>query len=90
MPNDNNSLAHNMELQISHSICAEVQKTNLLRRTQSGSRKDTERAVRVEGDKDNRSRDMPGPCAYAGGNPAEAVGFQLYGVPERKKLAADP
>ena len=32
---------------------------------------------------------MPGPCAYAGGNPTKGSGIELYGLSKREKQPND-
>ena len=74
-----------MELQISHSVCAEVSQESILQGKTGGNREDTETVVRVERGKNNRSRSMPGPHTHVGGNSAKAGSSEFHGVPERKE-----
>ena len=48
-----------MELQISFGVCAKVSTKSILWREESGDRKDTKTAMRMEGSKHNRGRDVP-------------------------------
>ena len=54
-----------MELQISYSICAEVQKESILWGKETRNRRDTEETVRMEKDKNNRGGGVPRPYTYA-------------------------
>ena len=74
-----------MELQILFGVCAKVSTKSILWREESGDRKDTKTAMRMEGSKHNRGRDVPRPCAYAGGNTAKDSSIELYGVFKGKK-----
>ena len=53
-----------MELQISHSVCTEVQKKSVLQRKKTGGRRNSKNTVQLEEDKNRRGRSLPVPCAY--------------------------
>lgn len=72
-----------MELQATHSVCAEVQKKGALWRKREAIGKNAEAAARMEGLRNPCGGDPPGACAYAGEYTAEDVG--LYGIAEGEK-----
>ena len=78
-----------MELQISYSICAKVQKESILSRKAIGSRENTKNAVRMEESRNHRSRSMPGPCAYVGRDTTKGKCIKFYGIFKRKKQPDD-
>ena len=78
-----------MELQISHSVCAEVQKESALQRKKTRGGRNPKDTLRMEKDKNSRGRSVPGPCTYAGGNTAKSIGVQLHGIFERQKQSDD-
>ena len=80
---------YKMELQISYSICTEVQEKSFLQRKEGRGRKNTENPVRAEKDQDYRSRSVSRPRTYAAGNTAKGIGIELHGVPEREKQFND-
>ena len=75
--NDINSLSQSLpprvykkELQISHSICAEVSQKNLLQRKPCGNREDIERIMQLETSENSRGGSVSGSYPHAGGNTA--------------------
>ena len=78
-----------MELQISHRICTEVPEEGIFWRETRSDRKNTKTTMRMEGGRDTRSGNMPGPCTYAGKYPTESGSIEFYGVSERKKQSDD-
>ena len=78
-----------MELQVPHSICAEVSKESILRGQAARDRRNIEDIVQLEKDKDSRSRGVPGPCAYAGRDTSEGGSVELHGIPKGKEQSND-
>ena len=68
-----------MELQIPHSVCAKISQAGVLQRKEGSSRENTQATVRIERGKNNRSRGVPRPHTYAGGNTTEVCGVKLHG-----------
>ncbi len=78
-----------MELKISHSIRAKVQKAGSIWEDKAGHRANTAKTVRGEESRDTGSGSMPGPHPYAGKHTAEYKCIAVYGIPEGKKFAND-
>ena len=78
-----------MELQVSHRICAEVQKKGLLRRKAIRDMRNIATIMPMERSRNNRGRSMPGSHTYAGIDPAQNERFGIYGIFERKKCVID-
>ena len=78
-----------MELQVPHSVCAEISQEGVLRRETPGNRRNLENAVQLEKGKDYRSRSVPGSCTYAFGNPAQGGDIEFHGIPEGEKQSDD-
>ena len=78
-----------MELQVPHSICAEVSKESILRGKAARDRRNIEDIVQLEKDKDSRSRGVPGPRAYAGRDTSEGGGVELHGVSKGEEQSDD-
>ena len=45
--------------------------------------------MRVEGNRNPRSGNLSGSCAYAGEHTAEGIGIRFYGIPEGKEQSDD-
>ena len=80
-----NRSAYQLELQISHSVCAKVQKENILRRKERRNRENIERTERMERSKHNRGRGLPRAHTYVGGNPPKNECIKFHGFSEREK-----
>ena len=78
-----------MELQVSHSVCAEVQKKSVLQRKKTGGRRNSKNTVQLEEDKNHRGRSLPGPCTYAGRDTSKGGGIKLHGISQREKQFDD-
>ena len=78
-----------MDMQISHSICAEVPPSDHLQKDKSGRRKNTKRAERKKRSKDHRGGMLPGSCTYAFGDTAKDEGVGIHRISERKKCNND-
>lgn len=78
-----------MELQIPHSICAEVPPPDNLWKDQGGSREDIANAVREKRSRNTGSRSVSEPYPYAGKHTAEVQRIRIYGIPEGEKFADD-
>ena len=78
-----------MELQISHSVCTEVQKKSVLQRKKTGGRRNSKNTVQLEEDKNRRGRSLPGPCAYVGRDTSKGGDIKLHGISQREKQSDD-
>ena len=76
-----------MELQIPHSICAQISSEGILPGKACSNRKDTAAAMQMERGKDHRSRSMPRPYPPIRRNIAKDFGIRVYGVPQGKSAA---
>lgn len=76
-----------MELQISHSVCTEVQEESVLQRKKMRGRRNTENTLRMEKDKNRGSGSMPRPRAHVDRDTAESIKF--YGILKREKQFDD-
>ena len=74
-----------MELQVPYSVCPEVPAERILWREEGGDRKNTQTVMRMEGNRDNRSGDVPRPCAYADKYTAKDRGVVVHGIFEREE-----
>lgn len=68
---DNDSLAHKMELKISHRICAEVQTKGILSGKESSNREKIASIMRVERCKNTGSRSVSRSYPHACKHPTE-------------------
>ena len=78
-----------MELQISHSLCAKIQKANFLWRAQSRSGENIKGIVRMERDNDNRGGSVPKSHTHAGRNTTKRKCIRIHGIFEGKKQYID-
>ena len=78
-----------MEMQISHSVCTEIPKTNHLPRAKSGYRKDTENVMRAKESNDYRSRMLPKPYPHAGRNTPPLKRGVVYGISQKQECVND-
>ncbi len=74
-----------MELQISHSICTEVPKEDILSGKATRDRRNTQEIVRVEAGGNNRGRSMPGSHPYAGKYSPKDQCVRVRRILEREK-----
>ena len=78
-----------MELQISHSVCSEVQKKSILQRKKTGGRRNSKNTVQLEEDKNRRGRSVPGSCTYVGRDTSKGGDIKLHGISQREKQSDD-
>ena len=76
-----------MELQISHSVCAEVPAQSILQGETSSSRENITATMRVERRKNYRGRGMPKPHPSVCGDTTEDFRVTLHGVSKREEYA---
>ena len=86
---DSYIIAHNVELQVSHSVRAEVSEKSILCGKTTLDRSDTKTVMQVERGNDTGSGSMPGSCAYACGDTSEVQCFAIHGISEREKQPDD-
>ena len=86
---DKSSLAHKMELQVSHCICAKVQKKGILRGKAIRDTRNIATIMPMERGRNYRGRGMCRPYPYAGEYPAQNERFGIYGISKRKKRVID-
>lgn len=79
---------HELELQISHSLCAEIQAEGVLRGEACRGGKDTPFALRMEEDNDIGGGGGPRPCAHVARNSPEVRDFLRGGFLEGEKPPA--
>ena len=90
MANDNKSIAHTKWNCKYHIVFApKYRRKVFFWRETRGHRENTEAVMRMEGDRDNRGRSMPGPCAYAGKYTAKDCSIEFHGIPEREEQPND-
>ena len=78
-----------MELQVPHSICAEISAAGDLPKDKGRHRNDTAKIVRQQRSDNTRSRSMSGSCAYAGEHTATYQCSTVYGISERLEFVDD-
>ena len=78
-----------MGLQVSYSICAQIQKKSILRRKEIGNRRNNKTIMSVEGSRYNRGRGVSRPHPYAGKYPAQNERIGIYGIFKREKCTID-
>ena len=71
-----------MKLQVSHSVCTEVQKESILRNRKIRNRRDIKETMRMEGDKHNRSGSKPRLYTYIVGDTIEVQCIRNNGMSE--------
>ena len=77
--------AHEMELQVSFSFCAEIPQRGIFCRKKIRDKGDIAETVCMERSRSNRGRDMSGSHTYAGKYPAQNERFGIYGISEREE-----
>ena len=80
---------YKMELQISHSIWAEVETEGVFQRKTPGNTRNIKTIMSMERSRDHRGRGMSGSHTHAGKPPAQNKRVRLYGVFERKKCVVN-
>ena len=78
-----------MELQISHSIWAEVQTGGVFRRKTPGNTKNIKAVMSMKRSRNYRRRSMSGSYTHVGAYPAQNERFGIYGLFERKKCVVN-
>lgn len=74
-----------MELQISHSVCAEIPAAGVFRRKTPGNQRNIKAVMSMERSRNHRGRSVSRSYTYAGEYPAQNERFGVYGVFKRKK-----
>ena len=80
---------YEMELQVSHRVCTEVQEASILWRETDRNTGDTEETVPMERCGSDRGRGMPGSHTHVGEHTAQNERCGIYGVPEREEQPDD-
>ena len=78
-----------MELQVSHSICAEIQTKSILWGKKIRNKRNIEVTMSMERGENNRGWSMSGSYTYVGKHPAQNECFGIYGIFKRKKCIID-
>ena len=78
-----------MDMQISHSICAEEPTERDIRTVKERHRRDIEKAMRTERGRNNRGRSMSRPHTYARENPTPYKYSTNYGISQGEKQFND-
>ena len=73
-----------MELQISHSVCAEIPAAGVFRRKTPGNQRNIKAVMSMERSRNHRGRSVSRSYTYAGEYPAQNERFGVYGVFKRK------
>ena len=76
---------HEMELQVSRSICTEIQKKSILLRKESRNKRNIKTVMPVEGSRNSRRRSMSRPYTHAVKHLTPNQRFGIYGVSKREK-----
>lgn len=84
-----NSPSHARWLRKCHIVFAPKRKRKIIYSQYRRSTGDTVRILRLRGRGGDRGASDARPCAHAGWHPAEDHRVELYGLPEREKLAHD-
>ena len=80
---------YKMELQVPHSVCAEVQTEGVFRRKTPGDQRNIKTILSMERSRNHRGRRMSGSYTHVGEYPAQNERFRLYGIFERKKCVVN-
>lgn len=78
-----------MELQVSHSVCAEVQTESILWREEDRDTRDIEDTMPMERSRSDRGRDMSWSYTHVGKYPAQNERSRIHGIFEREKQLDD-
>lgn len=78
-----------MDVQISHSIHAEISKEDHLQQIQREYRTDLERSMQVERSGDNRGESDDRSYSLAGVDSTQVQCLEFHGTPEREECAND-
>ena len=77
-------IAHKLELQISHSVCAEISAQSMLWAEGKGGRRKPANSVQLKESENHRGRGMPGPHTHALEKPPKYAVSSFMGYLKRK------